>query len=347
MKPIQFVSLVAGVIIFLISLKKYKERKYAPRDFVLWLIVSFSLIIISIALPLVNFILPLLSMTERAYFIFTSSILMLFILIFLIYLKITEIACQIGILNLELTKIKNKGLKKKRKKSEKPLVDIIIPAYNEERNIELLLKEISQMNFPFNVEVIVVDDGSTDNTAKIASKYGALVIRHEINRGQGDAFRTGYMLALERNPDVIVSMDADGQHNPKDLPKLVEPIIKGEAEFVKGSRFLDGGGQEVNILHRTLGIKFFNFMINFFSGLNLTDSMNGYIAYNPEALKRLRLKERQYRAPELFIEIARNNFKILEVPIKVRKRKLGKSKKGELKYLFHLIRVSLNTWLRR
>ena len=119
-------------------------------------------------------------------------------------------------------------------------ITVILPAYNEEDSIGsvILLTKFYADN------VIVVDDGSSDRTAEIARKAGAEVIIHETNTGKGGALKTGFTAAANLGADIIVTMDSDGQHNPAEIPKLVAPIIKGEAEMVNGSRYLSWPGQK-------------------------------------------------------------------------------------------------------
>ena len=131
------------------------------------------------------------------------------------------------------------------------------------------------------------------------------------NRGQGDALRTGFALALERKAAIVVTMDADGQHRPEDLPELLAPILADEADYVQGSRYLgeydDAGGA------RDLGIRVFTRLINATSGAGITDCTNGFRAIRGESLARLRLEEPRFSAAELIMESARQGLRIREV----------------------------------
>ena len=118
---------------------------------------------------------------------------------------------------------------------------VIIPAYNEERTIKEVISKIPRVNKRISqTEVIVVDDGSKDRTSVLAKEAGAIVVSHIGNKGVGVAFRTGIEEALKRKADVIVNMDGDGQFNPNDIPKLIEPILDKKADFVTATRFSDG-----------------------------------------------------------------------------------------------------------
>lgn len=124
--------------------------------------------------------------------------------------------------------------------------------------------------------IIVVDDGSTDGTAKVAALAGAEVVRHDSNKGKGAALKTGFEKVGDAK--VIVILDTDGQHNPSDIPKLIEPILKGEADFVNGSRYLKGNGQDTPI-YRRMGQKILDTATNWDSGLIVSDSQSGFRAF--------------------------------------------------------------------
>jgi glycosyltransferase involved in cell wall biosynthesis len=168
--------------------------------------------------------------------------------------------------------------------------------------------------------VVVVDDGSTDKTSETAQAAGAIVLRHVLNCGQGAALKTGTTAALESGADIIVHIDADGQHDPSFIPLLVEPIKKGEADVVLGSRFM--GLQPVGIpwsrrwLHRA--IRIFNSLV---MGIprKLTDPQSGLRAMNGAAARRLDFKQdRMAHCSELLRLITRSDLRWMEVPVEVR-----------------------------
>lgn len=163
---------------------------------------------------------------------------------------------------------------------------------------------------------LVIDDGSTDRTASKAKKTGAVVIRHILNRGKGAALITGLAAARELGADAVVTMDADGQHDPKDLPRLLLPIREKMSDVVVGSRLLSGGKQMprgrriVNYLGNTL--------TRFFFDIPTTDSQSGYRALNKKVLGKIRLISPGYEIEtELFREVKRLNLRYMEVPIRV------------------------------
>jgi len=150
----------------------------------------------------------------------------------------------------------------------------ILPAYNEEISIGTIVL----LTRLYADKVIVVDDGSSDRTPAIARKAGAEVIIHENNIGKGGALKTGFKAAVNMGADIIVTMDSDGQHNPVDIPKLVDPILKGEAEMVNGSRYLNGLDRNTPA-YRRFGQTVLDRATCINSGLKLTDSQSGFRAF--------------------------------------------------------------------
>jgi glycosyltransferase involved in cell wall biosynthesis len=195
------------------------------------------------------------------------------------------------------------------------------------------------------VRPVVIDDGSADDTAERARAAGAVVGSHQRNLGQGDALRTGFAVAGRLGASVVVTMDADGQHDPADLPSLVGPVVSGEADYVQGSRFLgaydDAGGA------RDLGIRGFTLLIRTLARVDITDCTNGYRAVDGAALARLRLVEDRFSAAEIIIEAAGRGLRIREVPVHIRSREAGASKKPRgLGYAFGFLGAIVRSWAR-
>jgi glycosyltransferase involved in cell wall biosynthesis len=158
---------------------------------------------------------------------------------------------------------------------------LIIPAFNEAKSLPHVFDAIEEAEL--EAEIVVIDDGSTDGTAQTAAACGARVIRHPFNMGYGAAIQTGYMYALERGADLLVQMDADGQHDPKQIPALVEPIRRDECDLVIASRFLEVTGYRMGWA-RTAGRKLFE-ALGRLSGVNVTDPTSGFQAMNTATLE--------------------------------------------------------------
>jgi glycosyltransferase involved in cell wall biosynthesis len=158
-------------------------------------------------------------------------------------------------------------------------VAVLIPAFNEEETIAKVVTKC----FEHAETVIVCDDGSDDMTGKIASRLGAEVVRHDKNMGYGASLSSLFQKALTTNGTVFVTLDADGQHDPEEIPFLIEPITKGEAEMVIGSRFLGKGGSLPG--YRSAGIRMITSVSNRINNSTLTDSQSGFRAYTRKALE--------------------------------------------------------------
>ncbi len=164
--------------------------------------------------------------------------------------------------------------------------------------------------------VLVIDDGSTDRTAEMAEMAGAEVIRHPINRGKGAALRSGFNAA--NGADIIVTMDADGQHYPSEIPDLVAPILDGEADVVNGSRYMNGHGKNTP-KYRRLGQKVLDKATNFSSGLDVTDSQSGFRAFAAHTVPAFRFRESGFEIEsEMLVDAALAKLRVKEVEIGVR-----------------------------
>lgn len=224
---------------------------------------------------------------------------------------------------------------------------IVIPAFNEADNIGPVLDGLPATVCGLRTSVLVVDDGSRDRTGAEARTHGAAVVRHVINRGQGAAMRTGYRVIAETNAAVVIAMDADGQHRPIDMERLVAPVVSGEVSLTNGSRTLpDGGSERVQVM-RDFGIVFFNRLISLLTRTQVTDCSNGYRAMKPEILPDFVLKQNQFHNSEFLIEAIKRGVPTREVPVTVVHRLSGQSKKpAVLRYGLGFTNAIFRTWLR-
>lgn len=189
------------------------------------------------------------------------------------------------------------------------MITAIVPAYNEEKTIGQVLADLKN----YVDKIIVVNDGSNDRTAEIAKSLGAEVYHHFLNRGLGASLKTGFEVAKKLNAEIVITFDADGQHRAEDIPKLIKPILDGQAEVVIGSRFLKK--QKVPFLRLV-----YNWLANFitflFSGLWVTDSQSGLRAFSRQALERLEIfSDRMEVSSEIIYQIKKQNLKLVEIPV--------------------------------
>lgn len=191
-----------------------------------------------------------------------------------------------------------------------PRVLVIIPAHNEERFIGSVVLSARKSAD----KVIVVDDGSTDDTAQIARDAGAVVVSHKENFGKSAALSTGFALARKLNPAALVTLDGDGQHLPQELLNVVTPVLENQADLVIGSRYL---GKECKVpRHRIWGHVFINFITGSLSGITVGDSQSGYRAFSPDALLKMRFHSTGFSVESEMQFLAREaGLRVVEVPI--------------------------------
>ncbi len=188
----------------------------------------------------------------------------------------------------------------------------VIPAYNESRFIGSVVLETRQ----YCRVVIVVDDGSTDGTAALAELAGAQVIRHAGNLGKGAAINTALRAAIPHHPAVVVMLDADGQHSPAELQRVVDPILQGQADLVIGSRYLSERTETPR--HRVWGHRFFNTITGLASGITISDSQSGFRAFSPQVLERMSFQSQGFSVEsEMQFLIRKYDLRVVEVPVTI------------------------------
>ncbi|WP_459194222.1 DUF2304 family protein [Halosimplex sp. J119] len=224
-------------------------------------------------------------------------------------------------------------------------IHIVIPAYNEADTVGDVLASLPETVREHTVRPVVVSDGSDDRTRRVAESYDAIVVEHPLNQGQGGALKTGFEIARQHGTDVVVTMDADGQHPIDQLEALVSPILDDEADYVMGSRYR-GRDRSGNSVTRRSGIRAFTWLINRLTKSEITDCTNGFRAIRGSALGDLTLTEERFSAPELIIEARKNGLRIREVPVTIHEREAGQTKKPGLGYAVGLARTIVVTWIR-
>jgi len=222
-----------------------------------------------------------------------------------------------------------------------PLISVVIPAYNEEHSIGFLLQRthdvLRKEGLPY--EIIVVNDGSTDKTAEIAKEYNVLLVNNEKNLGKGGSLRTGFKHAKGK---LIITMDADGSHQPEDLPYLISPILKGDADAVFGSRFVNGKGKDTTSKLHLFGNAILNFVILLLTGKQISDSQSGFRAFTRDILKKITLTSSRYEIEsEMLIKILDRKFRFIEIPINCKKRMSGSTKINSFSDGFKILKAIL------
>ena len=337
---LQIFAALVGVGLSLYVISKYLKNNFRKLDLFLTLPFSLTLIVVALYPPIQESLAKFFSLQNRLFATIVISIIMLYLLFLIILNQISSNRKTIGDLIRSLaTREYLEGVS-----DSKLDVLIVIPAYNEEKNILSVIKKIPKKIKKQKIGIVVVEDGGSDNTVAVVRSVNVPITSHVINRGQGDSLRTGFDIALRVGAKVVVNMDADGQHKPEDLDKIIKPILDDKADFVKGSRFL--GSHEGTSKSREIGINLFSGLLTILLPGKITDATNGYRAIRVSELSRLELTERRFSAPEILIEAYKNNLRVLEVPVKVKARSSGKSKKPSITYPIGFLFTILRTWLR-
>lgn len=221
----------------------------------------------------------------------------------------------------------------------------IIPAYNEEANILQTVTKIWNYNKTHhtNYEVIVINDGSTDQTSEICRKNKIPHINLIHNLGIGGAVQTGYKYALEHDFDIALQYDGDGQHNVEYAKELFSPIINGRADVVIGSRFIDNRSTFKSTGLRRVGIRIISFLLRIFAHQKTTDPTSGFRAANKQAISFFANNyPKEYPEPEAIVMLKKKGLKIMEVPVEMNERIGGKSSIRAWKSVYYMISVSLS-----
>jgi glycosyltransferase involved in cell wall biosynthesis len=222
---------------------------------------------------------------------------------------------------------------------------IVIPAYNEEESIKAVLSGCNEYLNEI-VDIIVVNDGSSDSTAGICMKENIDVINIPFNMGVGNALKTGFKHAIEKNYHFVITLDADGQHDPNDLPLFFEKIKNSEADILIGSRFLQKNEYRGTIF-RNFGNKFFSKLISLLIKEKLTDVTSGFRAFSNKALKYSVNDNFNFDYPDadFLLTLHRAGFNFAEVPVVMRKRKVGLSQHSGFKPIYYIFKTFLSIFV--
>lgn len=221
---------------------------------------------------------------------------------------------------------------------------IVIPAYNEESNLKRVIQSLKQQLE--EVDMVIIDDGSTDNTARMASKMGVMVLSHPTNLGYISAVQTGFKFAEKKNYPYVILFDGDGQHDPSNIADFIDKIQSDHVDVVIGSRFLHKSKMKVGLTKRVV-IQFFSLLIYGITKKYITDPTSGYKAYKAKVYRKfINSKDFYYDLPDsnFIIDILLQNFSIEEIPVNMYDREHGKSKihQSGIKPFIYLVQTLLS-----
>jgi len=222
----------------------------------------------------------------------------------------------------------------------KRAVVAIVPAFNEAEVIGRVVDEIRSVD-P-RIEVVVVDDASSDDTAGVARAHGATVLRLPFNVGIGGAVQTGFRYALEQGYDLAVRLDGDGQHDAGEIPRLLEPVERGEADLVIGSRFVEANGSYRPPFARRLGIRVFARLVSLLGGQRVTDTTSGFVALDRIGIELFaRDYPHDYPEVEATLVALRSGLRLAQVQVEMRVRESGVSSITFVRSLYYIVKVLL------
>jgi glycosyltransferase involved in cell wall biosynthesis len=218
----------------------------------------------------------------------------------------------------------------------------IVPAFNEERNVGRVIDELRA--FDPGLDIVVVSDGSADRTAEVAAERGAHVLKLPFNLGIGGAVQTGFRYAWEERYQLAVRVDGDGQHDPAQLGRVLEPVLAGEADIVVGSRFLSLAGDSAyrSSAPRRVGIRILAWVVSKIARQRVTDPTSGFQALDRQAI-RLFAADYPHDYPEVegMVMVIRHRLRLVEVPVSMRAREHGRSSIGALASVYYMAKVLL------
>ena len=347
MTTIRWLGILVGVLGFLYVFNRFRHGRARRIDFFGAAIVSFGLVLVSAYPNSVGLLRDMLLLEEaqfsRLIALTIVSNIVLWILLFFMQLSWSKYTDQFDRLVRQLG-VSEFARQYPDIKSFSP-VAVVIPAYNEEDNIGVVLKSMPKQVLGRALTTLVIDDGSRDNTLEAARSEGALAVATLINRGGGAALRMGFDIARKYGAEVVVTMDADGQHLPSEIASVVAPVFDRKVDIAIGSRVL--GKREKDSFIRYIGIHVFNTLIRLLTHVKVTDCSSGFRAFRVKELSRLLLRQDQFHTSELIIDAAKKRIRIGEVPITIKRRLSGESKKGKnWRYGLSFFRTVFKTWWR-
>ncbi len=347
MDALRLVGVVFGMLLFAATLG-YRLRAGNLRnlDVILIALVSAAVVLVSVVPDSLNGVLGFFSFEEggggRILGLLVFSNFLLYLLILKLAVRTNRVDRSIAQLVREIAK---REFSRDNPGGEGAPIIVVLPAYNEGPSIGDVLASMPSHAHGLAVEAIVVVDGGTDDTEEVVRSLNVPVATHVINRGGGAALRAGYDLAVERGAEVIVTMDADGQHVPGEISNLVKPIFDGDADLVNGSRVL--GHYEKDNRVRAGGVVLFSALVSLLTWHRITDCSNGFRAIRATEVGKLELRQQQFHTTELLIEALKNGLRVVEVPITIQRRTSGTSKKpSTLPYGWGFAKAIITTWLR-
>jgi hypothetical protein len=335
-----------GLYVIISGFYRFRERRISRGEaFFSWLL-GCAAVTITAYPDSVNFIVSMLAMEKASY---GRMLALLVISTLVVWFLILRERGKVYVLRRTVDRLIRYVASRTANEEFEKLGDcdilVALPALNEAENVGSVLDKIPNTIRDNRVRVVVIDDGSEDDTVRVVRDHGHAVVSNPMRRGQGAALRLAYDVAREVGAKVVVTLDADGQHRPEEIEGVVTPILDDEQDFVVGSRLL--GSREADSAFRLTGIYVNNTLINMLAGTRISDCSSGFKAIRVSCLDRMNLFEDQFQAAEAIIAAAHSGLRIGEAPITVKRRMSGTSKKGkDVKYGLNFMRTVFKSWWR-
>ena len=344
---VRFAGVIVAALFAAYGVLRYRRGGWSRFGLFLSLLVASGVAVVSVLPQVGEIFTRLFGLENRGFALLSFATLLLFGLFLYLLNQVQEARHHNGeiVTGLALRQYAERYLSPEERLSDKREILIIIPAYNEEGGIRGVLQRVPKELLGYEVKTVVVDDGSTDATEVLTLEEGFPVVSHVVNRGQGDALRTGFAIAQLERAKIVINLDADGQYKPEEIERLVKPIIEDRADFVLGSRFMGFYEEAGSVRH--VGVVFFSKMISLLTGTRISDCTNGFRAIRVSELHKLDLREDRFNATEIILEALKKKLRFEQVPVTMLIRAAGETKKPpKLAYPLGVFRVIISTWLR-
>ena len=344
---VRFAGVIVAALFAAYGVLRYRRGGWSRFGLFLSLLVASGVAVVSVLPQVGEIFTRLFGLENRGFALLSFATLLLFGLFLYLLNQVQEARHRNGeiVTGLTVRQYAERYLSPEERLSDKREILIIIPAYNEEGGIRGVLQKVPKELLGYEVKTVVVDDGSTDATEVITLEEGFPVVSHVVNRGQGDALRTGFAIAQLERAEIVINLDADGQYKPEEIERLVEPIIEDRADFVLGSRFMGFYEEAGSVRH--VGVVFFSKLISLLTGTRISDCTNGFRAIRVSELHKLDLREDRFNATEIILEALKKKLRFEQVPVTMLSRAAGETKKpSKLAYPLGVFRVIISTWLR-
>lgn len=343
---IRLVGLLLGLYIVSAAFLGFRVRRMNRTEMLFRALVGLALVVISLFPDTVNFLRDLFSLESHTFGRMFALLLVSSLLIWTLFVRERgKLYLLTGNFDRFLRSTVAQDALRDGLAERLSGVDILVvlPAFNEADNIVKVLRRVPSSIDGRSVCAVVIDDGSDDGTPRVVRDAGYSVVSSPMRRGQGAALRLGYDLARLAEAEVVVTLDADGQHQPEEIDRLVRPILEGSKDLVLGSRLL--GERQPDSRLRLIGIYLNNYIINFLAGVRISDCSSGLKAVRVDCLSKVDLAEDQFQAAEAIISASKHGLRIGEEPITIKRRASGQSKKGRnLSYALNFTRTVFKAW---